>query len=147
MPLPPVQGIWRVGSDPDLRFAPSGTPVCKFRAVASSAKKEDDGSWTTTGEIWVTMIAFYELAEHCINAVVKGQQIAVAGKIQVREYEHEGVKRTAVEVILDAVNPLHDKERTTTAPAAATGGEAWGGAPVQESEPPFLVMPERTPFY
>lgn len=135
MPLPPIQGIWRVGSDPELRFAPSGTAVCKFRAVASSAKKKEDGTWDTTGEIWVTMIAFYELAEHVVNSVVKGAQIAAAGKIQVREYEVEGVKRTAVEVILDTVNPLHDKERKSE-PAAGSNSGGWAGPP-QQDEPPF----------
>jgi single-strand DNA-binding protein len=137
MPLPPIGGIWRVGSDPELRFAPSGVGVAKFRAVASSAKKEADGSWTTTGEIWVTMIAFHELSEHVINTITKGQQIAVGGKIQVREFEHEGVKRTAVEVILDTVNALHDRDRPAT--GGVPPGPGYGDQPgnPQTEEPPF----------
>jgi single-strand DNA-binding protein len=135
MPLPTITGLWRVGSDPDLKFSPSGVGVCKFRAVASSAKKEDDGSWTTTGEIWVTCIAFYELAEHCINTVVKGQQVRLVGQIQNREYDKDdGSKGYALEILLDAVHPVHVRGEQTA------GGSNSGSQPAptnQAEEPPF----------
>lgn len=143
MPLPTITGLWRVGSDPDLKFSPSGVGVCKFRAVASSAKKEADGSWTTTGEIWVTCIAFYELAEHCINTIAKGQQIRLVGQIQNREYDKDdGSKGYALEVLLDAVNPVHVKDGNKPAGGSNTGsggGETWGSPTPsgQAEEAPF----------
>lgn len=141
MSLPTTSGIFRAGSDPDLRFSPSGTPVAKFRAVASSNRKKDDGTWETTGEIWVTVIAFYDLAEYVANSVVKGQQVTLLGKIQNREYTtDDGEKRYALEVLADAVQPLRSRDSQPAAAPASSG-------PVSDpSEPPFLVMPERTPF-
>lgn len=127
MPLPDIIGLWRVGSEPELRFSPSGVAVCKFRAVASSAKKEEDGSWTTTGEIWVTCIAFHELAEHAVNSVVKGQQVRLSGRIQNREYDKDdGSKGYALEILLDTLNPVHVKDKPTQPPPAG-----------RESDPPF----------
>lgn len=138
MPLPPIQGIWRVGSDPELKFSPSGVGVCKFRAVASSAKKEADGSWTTTGEIWVTVIAFYELAEHCVNSVTKGQQIRLSGQIQNRTYDKDdGTKGYALEILADTVFPVHVKDKPAESGSSSSqgGSDPWSNGGVEE--PPF----------
>lgn len=144
MALFTVAGSVYVGSDPELRFAPSGTAVCKFRAGTSRSKKMDDGSWETSHELWTTVVAFGPLAEHIAETLQKGNQAYVAGQIYENKWTNqEGEEKKNVEVLADAVQII--PKRGEGRPAQSRQGNAqpqqqqvredpWGP---QDSEPPF----------
>lgn len=149
MPLPKVSGVFRVGSDYEIRFAPSGIAVGSFRAVGSQSKKLDNGDWETTAEIWVSVTVFGKLAEvYAELGIVKGVEVDVLGNISIEEWEtKDNEKRTTVKIIADAVGvrPKRDRDgqQTQSAPvqqAAPQGRQGdpdpWGGTPASD-DPPF----------
>lgn len=103
--LPQVVGEFRIGSEPNLRFAPSGTAVCSIRAVASSRKKnEQTGEWEDDKTTWVDLVGFRKLAENMAESFAKGDLVTVMGKLQVEPWEdNDGNKRTSVRVMVDNI--------------------------------------------
>lgn len=149
MPLPKVSGVFRVGSDYDLRFAPSGIAVGSFRAVGSQSKKNDNDEWETTAEIWVTVTVFGKQAEACANLeIVKGAQVDILGSISIEDWEtKDGEKRQTVKVIADAIGVREQRDqrgggqqRQQQAPQQAGrqgDPDPWGPPSGSVEEPPF----------
>lgn len=101
--LPRITGEFTVGSDPELRFAPSGIAVASFSAVADKSKKTDDG-WEKDKEIWVRVTAFKQMAEHVAESVTKGSRVVISGQISLSDWEDkDGNKRTSAEVVADEI--------------------------------------------
>jgi single-strand DNA-binding protein len=148
--LPQVVGEFRVGADPNLRFAPSGTAVCSMRAVASSRKKDESGEWKDDKTTWVDLVGFRKLAENMAESFQKGDLVTVTGKLQVEDWEdNEGNKRKSVNVMVDtigmsvafnAARSIKSERRETT--GSSDGGDPWAtpapsGGQSQSDEPPF----------
>lgn len=70
-----------VGSDPELRYTPTGTPVCSFRLAV---KKE----WqNANGEVhekvtWFRVTAWRKLAEVASAYLAKSRQVLVIGEME-----------------------------------------------------------------
>jgi single-strand DNA-binding protein len=100
-------------ADPDLRSLPSGTNVCNLR-VASNTRRRD----ASTGE-WVDKPNYFDIVvwgaqgENCARYLTKGRPIAVDGHLDWREYEAQGSRRQAVQIIADTVQFLGNPERAT----------------------------------
>lgn len=147
MALPQVTGTFMVGSDYDVRFAPSGIAVGSFRAVASQSKKLDNGEWETTAEIWVTVTVFGQLAEAGANmGIEKGVQVDVLGRISNEEWTtKEGEKRVTQKLIADALGVRPRKNASSGQGSSQQGGgqsagrlgdaNPWGAT--DGEEPPF----------
>ena len=105
--------------DPELRHTPSGTAVCKLRIAVNTRQK--DG---TTGE-WGDKPNYFDVTvwgsqgENCAQYLAKGRPVGIDGRLDWREWEQEGVKRQAVEIIADNVQFLGSRE--------GGGGEGGGG--------------------
>lgn len=90
--------VGHCGRDPEMRKTNSGKDVCNFTIAVNERK---DGE-----PLWLTVICFDKLAGVVKQYVSKGKQVYVQGRLQVREYEHKGEKRTAVEVVASSVTFL-----------------------------------------
>ncbi|MBO8128053.1 MAG: single-stranded DNA-binding protein [Peptococcaceae bacterium] len=90
--------------------------VCEF-TVACSRPGSDDADF-------IDVVAFRKLAELCGKYLVKGQAVAVTGRINVQSYEdRNGVRRKAWKVVADEVEFLSKpanacKDETEETPAA-----------------------------
>lgn len=142
--LPRITGEFTVGSDPELRFAPSGIAVASFSAVADKSKKTDDG-WEKDKEIWVRVTVFKQMAEHVAESITKGMRVVIAGQINLSDWEDkDGNKRTSAEVVADEIGvslrfgtaKYTKAERSATAskPASDNPWETNAGG---DSPPPF----------
>lgn len=131
--LPRIGGEFRVGSDPTLRFSQAGKPFGNFRAVAS-ARKEVNGEWTTTDEIWVTVTVFGKMAEMVADQITKGTVVYVDGRVAEDKYTtKEGVERTGIKVFADTVAVV-PKAPTASQPQQSAP-DPWASQPT--TEPPF----------
>jgi single-strand DNA-binding protein len=92
--------------DPELRSLASGTQVCSLR-VACGTRVKRDGEWTEKPNYFDVSV-FGAQAESCQRYLVKGRMVAVDGRLDWREWEHDGVKRQAVQIIADSVQFLSD---------------------------------------
>ena len=107
MSLPTLSGTARLMDDPELRFAASGTAVCKVRLAFNSRKKNDQtGQWEDADSFFVDGTVFKQEAENIAESLQKGMEVVVTGRLKTRRYEtREGEKRSAVELMVDAIGP------------------------------------------
>lgn len=84
-----------LGSDPELRFSPSGTAVTNF-SVAESYKKGDERLTS-----WFRCVAFNDMAETICESLRKGQRIIVQGRMQEETYEKDGEERKSWSVLVN----------------------------------------------
>jgi single-strand DNA-binding protein len=106
MSLNKVMLIGHLGSDPETRYTPDGTPVCNF-SIATSEKWNDKA----TGEKkerteWHRIVVWRRLAEICGEYLSKGRQVYVEGKLQTRPWEKDGITRYTTEIIANDVHFL-----------------------------------------
>lgn len=90
----------RIGRDPELKKAASGTSCCFF-SLAVRRNRAKDGEQNTD---WFEVKTFGSTAEFVANYAEKGDLLIVKGPIQIRQYQaRDGSDRTAVEVYADSV--------------------------------------------
>jgi single-strand DNA-binding protein len=97
--------LGRLKADPEVTTASTGTAVAKFVLATSETYK---GKKTT---YWHKIIAWGKLAEICGKYLVKGQQAYVEGKITYRDWEKDGKKNYATEIVIDKVEFVGSKEK------------------------------------
>lgn len=98
-----VSLIGRLTRDPELSYTQSGTAVARL-SLAVDRPFAKDGQQDVD---FINIVVWKAQAEACVNNLVKGQQIAVEGRLQVRPFtDKQGQKRTAAEVVANRVQFL-----------------------------------------
>ncbi len=94
----------RLAADPDLKFTPSGKPVCAMRIAVNRRynpnleKQEAD---------FFNLVAFGPTAEYAANNFEKGMLIEVNGNLRDNSYTaRDGTKKYRVEVWINNANRL-----------------------------------------
>ena len=97
--------IGNLTRDPEMRSTSTGIPVCNFSiAVNRRFKNAQTGQQETD---FFNIVAWRQLAELCCRYLAQGRKVAVAGSIQMRNYEaQDGTKRSAVDIVADDVEFL-----------------------------------------
>jgi single-strand DNA-binding protein len=128
--------IGNVGTDPEMRYTPSGVPVASFSLATSRFYNAPDGEKKQETE-WFTITAWRKQAESCNQFLTKGQKVYVEGRLHSRTWEgQDGQKRFRNEVIADRVLFL-DKQAVASLPSEeSTPAEI----------PEDMVDPEDLPF-
>ena len=124
-----VMIIGNLGADPEMRFAPSGSPVTSFTIASSRIFTTKDGEKKQETE-WFTVVAWDKLAENCNQFLSKGRKAYVEGRLKTRSWEDkEGVKHYKTEVIASQVIFL---DRSGAAPLTEEAAEGEGEIPPEE---------------
>ena len=99
--------IGNLTRDPELTETPSGVAVCRFAIAVNRNQTSSDGERQTD---FFNCTAWRGQAETIARYTKKGNKVAVTGSIQLRNYEdNQGVKRTAVDIIVQDVEFLTPK--------------------------------------
>lgn len=106
--------------DPELRHTPGGTPVCKLRIAVNTRRKSGDGNWEDKPN-YFDVTVWGAQGENCSTYLVKGRPVAISGRLEWREWEGEGGKRQAVEIIAETVQFLGSRD------GSGGGGNGNGG--------------------
>lgn len=101
-------GIGNLGRDPEVKFLQSGQAVCNFSIAINEKWTDKDGKKNERTE-WVRIVAWGKQAETCGEYLKKGRQVGVEGRLQTREYEKDGQKHFATEIVADRVEFLGSK--------------------------------------
>jgi single-strand DNA-binding protein len=120
--------VGNLTKDPELRHTPGGTPVCSLRIAVNSRRRDESGQWTDKPN-YFSISVFGNQAESCAQYLSKGRPVAVDGRLEWREWEKDGVKREAVEVVADSVQFLGSRGDGD----GAGGGNQFVPAGAQES--------------
>ena len=95
--------IGNVGTDPEMRYTPSGTAVTSFRLATNRVYTASDGERREETE-WFTINAWGRLAEQCNNYVTKGMKIYAEGRLKTDTWTgNDGQTRFRLEINADKV--------------------------------------------
>ena len=75
----------KLGSDIDLRFMPSGVPVCNVSLACNRRHKTKDDEWRET-TVWVGLTFIGKNAENISRHAGKGSFIRVTTEYRIRDY-------------------------------------------------------------
>jgi single-strand DNA-binding protein len=101
--------IGNLTKDPELRYTPSGLPVCTLRLAVNRNFTNNQGEIETD---YFNVVVWRNQAEKCAEYLSKGRQVAVTGRLQSRSWEAaDGQKRSMIEVVADRVVFLGKRER------------------------------------
>lgn len=90
--------IGNLGSDPEMKYTASGTPLCTFRLATSETFKDREGNQQERTE-WHRVVAWGKTGEICGKYLSKGRQCYVEGSIRTRSWDdQDGNKRYMTEI-------------------------------------------------
>ncbi len=94
--------LGRVGSDPEVKYMPSGNAVVNISlATNRKFKNQESGSYEDKTE-WHRVVFFNKPAETIGQYVKKGQQLYVEGRLQTRKWQDkDGVEKYSTDIISD----------------------------------------------
>ena len=92
--------------DPEVRNIPgSGQAVCSLRIAHNERYKDASGEWADRAAYFDVTI-WSGLGEWMGRNLRKGQKVVVSGRLKWREWEQDGNKRQAVDIVADSVVPV-----------------------------------------
>lgn len=108
--------VGRLTKNPELKNL-NETTVTNFTIAVNRNFKNKDGQYEAD---FINCIAFKAIGEFINKYFLKGQMIAVSGRIQTRNYEDkDGNKRFVTEVVVDGAEFAGDGKKESTGTANA----------------------------
>ena len=89
----------RLTKDPEVRYTPAKKARCAF-ALAVADGKDKDGNKKTQ---FLPCVAWEDKAEFLDQYFIKGDGVAVTGKLTSRSYEKDGKKQYVTEVLVSNI--------------------------------------------
>ena len=107
--------IGNLGSEPEMRYTPSGKTVTSFNiatnwrfTTAEGEKKEDTE--------WFSIVAWGKLGEQCNQFLTKGRLVYIEGRLRLRTWEgQDGKTHAKNEIVADKVLFLERQGAPNTA--------------------------------
>jgi single-strand DNA-binding protein len=129
--------LGNLGSEPELRYTPSGTAVANFSLATSEQWTNKEGEKGEKTE-WHRIVAWARLGEICGEYLHKGKQVYIEGRIQTRAWEdREGNKRYTTEIVAQTMQMLGGPGR---------GGKAESPEERFPNEEPISIPEDDIPF-
>lgn len=94
--------------DPELRQTPNGQNVVSFSLALNRSYKDQSGEWQEATD-YVDIVAWGPLAERVSEYLFRGSRCLVQGRLQSRNWEQDGQKRSKVEVLASDVTFLDSR--------------------------------------
>lgn len=137
--------IGRLGQDPDMRYAPSGTAIASFSAATNHRTKDSDGNWVDQTE-WHNIKAFGKQAEFVGEYLKKGRTVFIEGRLQTSNWEDKnGQRHYKTEILANDIQMIGSRSETgggaksdnatEPAPAPAPEPDAADDAPKEDDLP------------
>jgi single-strand DNA-binding protein len=132
--------IGNVGTDPEMRYTPNGSPVTSFRIATSRSYSGQDGERKQETE-WFTVVAWSSLAEQVNQYLSKGQRAFVEGRLHSNTFQgNDGQSRFTNEIIASRIIFLD------RAGGGEQGGAEFGGGGTAAADPREASTPDDLPF-
>lgn len=128
--------------DPELRYIPSGQPVCSFTIAVNRVYNSQAGEKKEEVS-FIRVVVWARMAENCNEYLKKGSPVFVEGRLQSRSWEDkDGGKRSTLEVVAQSVQFLSRGTSRTTDSSSESSDET-ASIPVSDKE---LQPDEEIPF-
>ena len=138
-----VTMIGNLTDEPDLRFQPSGAPVCNFRS-ASNRRWTDKQGQQQEETTFIDVNAWRDLGENVAESLHKGDRVVVIGRLRIRSYQaQDGSTRWVTEIEADEVAP---SLRWARAQISKSSGSSSSGGGDNDFVPPPPAPTDDVPF-
>ena len=98
--------IGNLGSEPEMRYTPSGRPVTSFRVATNWRYTTSEGERREETD-WFTVVSWGKLAEQCNQYLTKGRLVYIEGRLRMPTWEgQDGQTRARNEIVADRVKFL-----------------------------------------
>lgn len=95
--------LGNLGANPELKYLPSGQPVCEMRIATTEVYRDRNEQQQEKTE-WHRVVIYGKQAENCSKYLQKGRQVFLEGRIQTRSWDDkEGKKQYMTEVVANQV--------------------------------------------
>jgi single-strand DNA-binding protein len=132
--------VGNVGADPEVRTLDSGVKMTRIRIATTERVPNKDKSGYTDVTEWHSITLWRNLADVADKYLRKGSQVYLEGKLRTREYDKNGTKCYATEIVADELKMLGKREASSTpAPSPAVA------ATYNESPTPTPAIPAPDP--
>ena len=134
--------IGNLGKDPEIRYAPSGSAICKITVATSRVSKDKTSGEKQEQTEWHRVVMFDRLAEIAGEYLKKGKSVYIEGRLQTRKWtDKEGAERYSTEIVAQEMTMLGGRES-----GGAGGSDTdMGSAPAPRSAPPARSAPASKP--
>lgn len=95
-----VMLIGRLGRDPEMKYAQSGTAICNLNLATSESWTDKNSGQKQEKTEWHRCVAFSKQAEILEKYLEKGSQVYIEGRLQTRQYEKDGQTHYATEIVV-----------------------------------------------
>ncbi len=92
----------KIGRDPEFSISKNGTAICKLTLATNESVKKGN-EWERLTE-WHNIVIFGGRGEYIAKNCLKGDFLAVMGRIRTETWEKNGEKKSRVVIIADEVD-------------------------------------------
>ncbi|MGL5257735.1 MAG: single-stranded DNA-binding protein [Proteocatella sp.] len=126
--------VGRLARDPEVRYTQAGKAVASFSLAVSRRFSRASDQQNTAD--FIPIVAWEKLAEIVGNNLVKGSQILVEGRMQVRNYDaQDGSKRYVTEVVAQDIEFMGSKPQGVA--QEPSGANSFGSEVLPDDDIPF----------
>ncbi|HEX2569711.1 MAG TPA: single-stranded DNA-binding protein [Polyangia bacterium] len=98
--------IGNLGANPELKYLPSGQPVCEIRLATNEVFNDQQGQRQERTE-WHRVVVYGKQAENCNQYLTKGRPCYIEGRLRTRSWDDkDGNKRYTTEIVAERVQFL-----------------------------------------
>jgi single-strand DNA-binding protein len=91
--------LGRLGRDPEVRYAQSGTTVATLNLATDERRPDGSGGWKNETE-WHRVVLFGKQADLAKQYLTKGREVLIEGSLRTRQWQdQQGQKRFTTEVV------------------------------------------------
>lgn len=102
--------LGNVGTDPEVRYTPSGSAVANVSLATSESWKDKQSGEMQERTEWHRVVFYNKLAEIVGEYVTKGSKLYINGSIRTRKWQDQaGVERYTTEIIANDMQMLDRK--------------------------------------
>ena len=121
--------------DPELRQTASGMAVLGFSVAVNDRRKNQQTEQWEDYPNYIDCSMFGTRAEKIAPYLSKGTKVAIAGKLRWSQWERDGQMRSKVEVIVDEIEFMSQRQQGHLGSKPVHGVPAAVPAPAQAAQP------------
>lgn len=134
--------VGNLGNDPETRSLPDGGAVTNITVATSESWKDKNTGQQVDKTEWHRVVFFRKLAEIAGHYLRKGSKVYIEGKLRTRQYEKDGQKHYATEIVADVMQMLDSRGETggsapQPSPQPRPADQYGGGQPEDFDDIPF----------
>lgn len=135
--------IGNLGTDPEIRYAPSGTAVVTVNIATSSGWRDKQSGEMQDKTEWHRVVFFNRLAEIVNEYLKKGSKVYVEGSLRTRKWtDKSNIERYTTEIVANEMQMLDARAGGASFNQDQYGSKSAGHSESTHSQSPSNNIPD-----